>query len=136
MRFTLKLLLVSISACALMLAGSAAVFADTGAQNPQYVVSADLTPDDAKAGDPITLNASVANTTWRWQTTRICVAWRIADNDPQRRCRLVEIAPKSGRSWSRTFAAENAQPGTTIEVRVSAANANGASWATDSLTLS
>lgn len=134
--FTLKLLLVSVVAGALMLAGAAGVFADTGAQNPQYVVWVDLTPDDAKAGDPITVSGSVSNTTWRWQTTRICMAWRVGDQDPQRRCRLVDMAPKSTRSWSRTFAMENAQPGTTIDVRLSAANLNGASSATDSLTLS
>jgi hypothetical protein len=134
--FTFKLLLVSVVAGALMLAGSAAVFADTGVQNPQYVVSVDLTPDGAKAGDPITVSGSVTNTTWRWQTTRICMAWRVGDREPERRCRLVDIAPKGTRSMSRTFAMANAQPGTTIDVRLSAANLNGNSYATDSLTLS
>lgn len=133
---TIKLLLVSVAAAALMLFSASGVFADTGAQNPQYVVSVDLSPDDAKAGSPVTVSSSVTNTTWRWHTTRICMAWRVGDREPERRCRLVEMAPKSTRSWSRTFAMENAQSGTAIDVRLSAANLNGASVATDSLTLS
>jgi hypothetical protein len=134
--FTLKLLVVAVAACALMLVGATGVFADTGAQNPDFIVMADLSPDGAAAGDDITATASIANTTGRWQTMRVCWYRHVSGRDPHTGCDLKLIGPKRVRSWSRTFSMPNAEPGTTIQMGVSAANANGRSYATDSVTLS
>jgi hypothetical protein len=134
--FTLKLLLLSVVAGALMLAGATGVFADTGAQNPDFIVSADLAPDDAAAGDEITATASIENTTGRWQAMRVCRYRHVEGRDPYIDCDLSMIGPNRVRTLSMTFTMPRAEPGTTITIGVSAANANGRSHASDSLTLS
>jgi hypothetical protein len=133
--FTLKMLLVSVVACALMLAGAAGVSAGTGAQNPDLIVMAELS-DYAAVGDEITVSSAVANTTGRWMYVRVCWFRRVNDNDGVRRCDLKLIGPNRVRSYTRTFTMPNALPGTTLHVGVSATNANGTSFASDSLTLS
>jgi hypothetical protein len=134
--FTLKLLVVSLAASVLMLAGATGVFADVGSQNPDFIVMADLSPDTAAVGDEITASASVANATEQWQRARVCWFRRVTGRDPVRRCDLKLIGPNGTRSFSRTFTMPNAEPGTTIQIGVSATNANGTSFASDSLTLS
>jgi hypothetical protein len=133
--FTLKMLVVSAVAGALMLAGTTGVFAGTGAQNPDLIVLAELS-DYAAVGDEITLSASVANTLNRWTYARVCWFRRVNDNDGVRRCDLKLIGPGRVRSYTRTFTTPNAKPGTTLQIGVSATNANGTSFASDSLTLS
>jgi hypothetical protein len=133
--FTLKLLFVSLVAGAFMLAGATGVFAGTGAQNPDLIVVAELS-DYAAVGDDITVSASVANTLNRWTYARVCWFRRVNDNDGVKRCDLKLIGPTRVRSYTRTFTMPNAQPGTTLQIGVSATNANGTSFASDSLTLS
>jgi hypothetical protein len=133
--FTLKLLVVSAVASALMLAGATGVFAGVGSQNPDLVVSVELS-DYAAVGDEITLDVSVTNTLDRWTYAKICWRRQVNDNDPVGRCVLRLMAPNSVRSYSRTFTTPNAQPGTTLRVGVAATNAHGTSFASDSLTLS
>jgi hypothetical protein len=134
--FTLKLLLVSLVACAVMLAGATGVFANAGDQNPDLVVSINLSPPDPVVGDSITVNGSVSNTTDSWQTVRVCFWRKVNDNDPVRDCDVITMAPLRVRSFSRTWAADRAVAGTTISVRLAATNANGTSWAQDSVTFS
>jgi hypothetical protein len=134
--FTLKLLFVSAVASALMLAGAVGVSANVANQNPDFIVLADLSPDAAAVGDELTVSASVANTTGRWQYVRVCWFRRVNDNDGVRRCDLKLIGPYRVRSYTRTFTMPNAVPGTTLQIGVSATNANGTSFASDSLTLS
>jgi hypothetical protein len=119
-----------------MLAGATGVFANVGNQNPDFIVTADLSPDAAAVGDEITASASVTNATEKWQSARVCWFRRVTGRDPVRRCDLKLIGPNVTRSFSRTFTMPNAQPGTTIQIGVSATNANGTSFASDSLTLS
>jgi len=133
--FTLKMLVVSLVAGAFMLAGATGVFAGTGAQNPDLIVVAELS-DYAAVGDDISVSASVANTLNRWTYARVCWFRRVNDNDGVRRCDLKLIGPNRVRSYTRTFTMPNAQPGTTLQIGVSATNANGTSFASDSLTLS
>jgi hypothetical protein len=133
--FTFKMLFVSLVAGAFMLAGATGVFAGTGAQNPDLIVLAELS-DYAAVGDDITVSASVANTLNRWTYARVCWFRRVNDNDGVRRCDLKLIGPNRVRSYTRTFTMPNAQPGTTLQIGVSATNANGTSFASDSLTLS
>jgi hypothetical protein len=134
--FTLKLLLVAAVAGAIMLAGATGVFANAGDQNPDLIVAVDLSPDNPVVGDAITATGSIANTTDAWQTVRVCVWRKVNDNDPVRTCDVIMIGPNRVRSWSRTWDAERADAGTTIGVRLAATNANGTSWAQDSVTFS
>jgi hypothetical protein len=133
--FTLKLFVVSAVASALMLAGATGVFANTGDQNPNLVVTVDIS-DYAAVGDEITVSTSVENKLGRWAYARVCWFRQVNDNDVVRRCDQRLMAPNSTRSYSRTFTTPNARPGTTIKVGLSATNAFGTSFASDSLTLS
>ena len=96
--FTLKMLVVSLAASALMLAGATGVFANTGAQNPNLVVSIDLT-DYAVPGDEITLTASVQNKLSRWAYAKICWYRQVNDNDVVRRCVERLMAPDMFCGW-------------------------------------
>jgi hypothetical protein len=131
---TLKLLIVSVVAGALMLAGAAAAFADTGSQNADFTVSVDLVPDVAAVGDTVSASASVTNNTVRWQFAKLCLSVTVDTSAPYSACKSILLAPKQALSFSYSLVLPYSAPGTTATIGLSASNANGTSSASDSIT--
>jgi hypothetical protein len=136
--FTLKMFVVSLAVGALMLVGSGAALADTGNQNPDFIVSVNLEPDVAAAGDQVTASASVTNTTYQWKFARACLSVSVSDGTTNSTnvCSYVVLPPKRTLALSYSFILPYSLPGTTVEVGLSLSNANGTSSASDSIALS
>jgi hypothetical protein len=136
--FTFKLLIVSVVAGALMLAGATGAFANTGNQNSDFIVSVDLAPDTAAAGDQVSASASVTNTTYQWKFATLCLAVSVSDGitASKNACSLVVLPPKRTLALSYSFILPYSDPGTTVAVELSLSNSNGTSSASDSITLS
>jgi hypothetical protein len=136
--FTLKIFVISVAISALMLVGAGAAFADTGNQNPDFIVSVNLEPDVAAAGDQVTASASVTNTTYQWKFARACLSVKVSDgiNTSTDVCSFVVLPPKRTLALSYSFILPYSDPGTTVEVGLSLSNSNGTSSASDSIALS
>jgi hypothetical protein len=136
--FTLKMLFVSVLAGALMLVGAGAALADTGNQNPDFIVSVELAPDTATAGDLVSASASVTNTTYQWKFAHACLSVSVSDGITASKelCSLVVLPPKRTLALSYSFILPYSDPGTTVTVGLSLSNANGTSSASDSIALS
>lgn len=137
-----KLLVLVVALALLSFASVSTAFASasTGTQNPDLTVSVSLTsngvnPDQATVGNTVTLKASVTNNTKRKLSVQLTT--HVAFTGGQYSLPALTVALNPGQTLSQTasFTVESFIPKGTYSLTLSAADKNGTSSATGSISI-